>query len=146
MDDETTQNGSNEIAFIELATNIVSAYVANNSLPSAELPTLLASLYAAVAGLENAPAATETSNEKLTPAQIRKSIKPDGLVSFIDGKSYKTLKRHLTKHGHTPDSYRERYGLPRDYPIVAASYSEMRATFARSSGLGQGGRKEIAAE
>jgi predicted transcriptional regulator len=146
MEDETTQPAFNENEFIELTAKIVSAYVTNNRLPAAELPALVLSVYAAVAGLENAPASAETPIEKLTPAQIRKSIKHDGLVSFIDGKSYKTLKRHLTKHGHTPDSYREHYGLPRDYPIVAASYSETRATLARSSGLGHGRMRAAAAE
>jgi predicted transcriptional regulator len=79
--------------------------------------------------------------EKPTPAQIRKSITPEALISFIDGKPYKTLKRHLTGNGMTIEEYRERYGLPRDYPSTAASYSEMRAALAKSFGLGQQRRK-----
>ena len=72
---------------------------------------------------------------------MRRSIVHDGIKSFIDGKSYKTLKRHLTKHGMTPDSYRVRYGLPADYPMVAQSYSETRSSLAKSLGLGvPGGR------
>jgi len=146
MDDEMTLTESSGAEFIELAVNIVSTYVANNSLPSAELPMLLSSVHAAIAGLEDAPASADTEQDMPTAAQIRKSIKPDGIVSFIDGKSYKTLKRHLTKHGHTPESYRQRYGLPRDYPVVAASYSESRASIAKRLGLGRPGRRAAAAE
>ncbi|MDP4006387.1 MucR family transcriptional regulator [Methylobacterium sp. NEAU K] len=146
MEDEMTQTGSSGIEFVELAASIVSAYVANNSLPSAELPTLLSSVHAAIAGLGDASASAEPEQDMPTATQIRKSIKPDGIVSFIDGKSYKTLKRHLTKHGHTPESYRERYGLPRDYPIVAANYSESRATIAKSLGLGRSVARAAAAK
>ena len=79
--------------------------------------------------------------EKPSPAQIRKSVRPDGIVSFIDGKTYKTLKRHLTSHGLDPRSYRERYGLPADYPMVAPSYAEKRSQLAKQIGLGvPGGR------
>jgi predicted transcriptional regulator len=146
MDDETTLTEANKTDFVALTAEIVSAYVANNPLPPAELPTLLSSVHAAIAGLDDATASSEPEQEIPTAAQIRRSIKPGGIVSFIDGKSYKTLKRHLTKHGHTPESYRERYGLPRDYPIVAASYSESRANIAKSLGLGRGGRTAAAAE
>ncbi|MCJ2040906.1 MucR family transcriptional regulator, partial [Methylobacterium sp. J-059] len=68
-----------------------------------------------------------TSPEKPTPAQIRKSVTPDGMVSFEDGKTYKTMKRHLTLRGLTPESYRAKYGLPSDYPIVSAAYSAKRS-------------------
>ena len=83
-------------------------------------------------------------SERPTPAQIRKSIRPDGLVSFIDGKSYKTLKRHLTKHGLDPQSYRDRFGLPSDYPTTSANYSAQRSALAKSLGLGQPGRAQQA--
>ncbi len=73
----------------------------------------------------------------MTPAQIRKSIQQDGLVSFIDGKSYQTLKRHLGKHGLDMPAYRQRYGLPADYPSTAPGYSERRSALARSLGLGR---------
>ncbi|GJE13259.1 hypothetical protein FOHLNKBM_4322 [Methylobacterium longum] len=77
--------------------------------------------------------------EKATPSVIRKSIQPDGIVSFIDGKTYKTLKRHLNSHGFSPRGYRERYGLPADYPMVASSYAEQRSQIARAIGLGRSG-------
>ncbi|SFU97489.1 ROS/MUCR transcriptional regulator protein [Methylobacterium sp. UNCCL125] len=66
-------------------------------------------------------------------------MRPDGLVSFVDGKTYKTLKRHLTAHGLHPQSYRERYGLPADYPMVAHNYAEQRSQIAKTIGLGRAG-------
>ena len=75
--------------------------------------------------------------EKPTAAEIRKSITPDALISFIDGKPYKTLKRHLTGHGLDPQSYRLRYSLPADYPMVAANYATKRSELAKSLGLGR---------
>lgn len=133
------------IDYIEITTDIVSAYLTRNHVPVAELPGLLASVHAAFAGLGQGAETPEPAAEKSTPAQIRKSITPDALISFIDGKPYKTLKRHLTKHGLTMDEYRERYGLPRDYPSTAASYSEQRSALAKSLGLGQQ-RRTVAAK
>ncbi|MDP4022435.1 MucR family transcriptional regulator [Methylobacterium sp. NEAU 140] len=126
-----------------MAGDIVSAYVSNNPVRPADLPELIASVHAAVAGLASgqpAGAAAEAV-EKPTPAQIRKSITPDALISFIDGKGYKTLKRHLTSNGLSPETYRERFGLPRDYPMVAAAYTERRSALARSIGLGRPGAR-----
>ena len=80
-----------------------------------------------------------TGVEKPSAAQIRKSLLHDGIVSFVDGKTYKTLKRHLTSHGLDSQSYRERYGLPADYPMVAPSYAEQRSALAKAIGLGQPG-------
>ncbi|MCJ2099300.1 MucR family transcriptional regulator [Methylobacterium sp. E-046] len=124
-----------------LTTNLVSAYVSNNRVPPAELPALIASMHAALGGLGRGDATQAPPTQKLTAAQIRKSITPDALISFIDGKPYKTLKRHLTVNGMTIEQYRERYGLPRDYPSTAASYSAMRAEFARNAGLGRNRKK-----
>ncbi|GJE31167.1 hypothetical protein LDDCCGHA_1343 [Methylobacterium oxalidis] len=134
--------------FVELAADIVSAYVTNNSLPVAELPALIASVHAALNGLATgAPQATaEEVAEKATPSQIRKSITPDALVSFIDGKPYKTLKRHLAGHGLDPHTYRQRYGLPSDYPMVAASYAAQRSELAKAIGLGRPGARTAEAE
>ena len=126
---------------IALTADIVSAYVSNNRVPLAEMPALLVNVHAAVAGLGSPPAIVEPSSAKPTRAQIRKSITPDALISFIDGKPYKTLKRHLTGNGMTIDDYRERFGLPPDYPSTAASYSEQRSALAKSLGLGQQRRK-----
>lgn len=127
----------------ELAGDIVAAYVSNNSVPIAELPSLIQSVHNAVRGLTSGSALGAVTSapdaEKPSAAQIRKSVRADGIVSFIDGKAYKTLKRHLTANGHDPHSYRDRYGLPADYPMVAASYAEQRSALAKAIGLGQPG-------
>jgi predicted transcriptional regulator len=136
VDDNISVFEASETNFIDLTADIVAAYVSKNSVRPADLPALLADVHAAIAGLNSAPASAEPKVEKLTPSQIRKSITPDALISFIDGKPYKTLKRHLTGNGMTMDDYRERYGLPRDYPSVAASYSEQRSKLALALGLG----------
>ncbi|POR39916.1 MucR family transcriptional regulator [Methylobacterium sp. V23] len=135
-----SENSENQATnLIELAGDIVSAYVSNNSVPTSELPALIKGIHAALVGLANGTvqAAPEAEIEKPTAAQIRKSVMPDGIVSFLDGKTYKTLKRHLTAHGFDPQGYRQRYGLPADYPMVAPSYAEKRSTLAKSIGLGR---------
>ena len=132
----TEDNGAN-IDTYTLVTDIIAAYVSNNRVPVAELPKLIAMVHTAVDSLSNKAAAAEPEADKPTPVQIRKSITHDALVSFIDGKRYKTLKRHLTKHGLTPNAYRAQYSLPIDYPMVAPSYSEKRSALATSLGLGR---------
>jgi predicted transcriptional regulator len=129
---------------IDLATDIVAAYVSNNRVPTAELPALIANIYSALNGLSQGGASEASAVEKPTPAQIRKSVTPDALISFINGKPYKTLKRHLSTHGMTVEEYRQRFGLPRDYPTTAANYSEQRSALAKSLGLGQQRRKAAA--
>lgn len=132
-----TQNADH----IGLAVEIVSAYVSNNSIPPSDLQALVTSVHAALISLSKTPASEAQAVEKLTPAQIRKSITHDNLISFEDGKPYKTLRRHLTLRGLTPESYREKWGLPRDYPMTAPSYSAQRSELARALGLGQQRRK-----
>ncbi|MCJ2014283.1 MucR family transcriptional regulator [Methylobacterium sp. J-076] len=137
----TGQADDNTIEFIEMTGEIVAAYVSHNHVAAGDLPALIATVHASLAGFGKGGAATKTEepSEKLSPAQIRKSVQPEGIVSFIDGKTYKTLKRHLTSHGLDPDSYRERFGLPADYPMVALAYSEKRSSLAKSLGLGRPG-------
>ncbi|MCJ2055775.1 MucR family transcriptional regulator [Methylobacterium sp. J-048] len=141
MDDMIEISEVENVDLIELTTGIVSAYVSNNHVQGAELATLIASTHAALSGIGQGSATAAPAAEKLTPSQIRKSITHDALISFGDGKPYKTLRRHLTIRGLTAEAYRERYGLPRDYPMTAASYSEQRSALARSFGLGQQRRK-----
>ncbi|MCJ2063965.1 MucR family transcriptional regulator [Methylobacterium sp. J-088] len=126
---------------IELAVDIVAAYVSNNSVPSTELPGLIDVVHTALSHLVTTGQGSNGPAEKLTPAQIRKSITRDHIVSFEDGKRYKTLRRHLTLRGLSPEAYRAKWGLPRDYPMTAASYSEQRSELARALGLGQQRRK-----
>jgi predicted transcriptional regulator len=130
---------------VEQAAGIVAAYVAHNSVPAAELPRLIATVHAALAGLGQEPTLAATATSKLTSAQIRRSITADALVSFEDGKPYRTLRRHLTTRGLTPEAYRAKWGLPSDYPMVAASYSQQRSTLAQSLGLGRMRRRPAAA-
>ena len=137
--DEQAETQSTDI--VELAADLVAAYVSNNNVPISELPGVIASIHATLSGLGNAAPTVPAGPEKATPAQVRKSITPDAIISFIDGKGYKTLKRHVTKAGLTMEEYRTRYGLPSDYPSTAASYSAQRSELARSLGLGQQRRK-----
>jgi len=128
--------------FIGIAVDIVSSYVANNSVQRPDLPSMIASVHAALQGLA-APKQEET--EKRQPAiPIRKSVTPDFLISLEDGKKYKSLKRHLGKLGLTPSEYREKWGLPADYPMVAPSYAAKRSELAKRLGLGQQRKKTTA--
>ncbi len=119
-----------------LAVQLLSAYVSNNTVPSNELAGLIHSTKAALAG---DPAVVEPTPAEHVPATtVRKSLaSPDHIVSMIDGKPYKTLKRHLSSHGLTPAEYRDRYKLPNDYPMVAPGYSEHRRAVAQRLGLGR---------
>jgi predicted transcriptional regulator len=128
--------------FASITADIVSSYVANNSVHRGDLPTVIASVHAALLGLTT-PKQEEC--DKPQPAvSIRKSITPDFLISLEDGKKYKTLKRHLGTLGLTAEEYRAKWGLPGDYPMVAPNYALRRSELARSSGLGQQRRKAAA--
>ena len=134
------------IDFLELAGDVVSAYVSNNRVLAAELPAVIGDVHATLVRLANGSTVSASAHPKaemLTPAQIRKSITPDGLISFLDGKPYKTLKRHLFGHDLDPAGYRLRFGLPGDYPMVAPSYAAKRSELAKSTGLGRIRKQEV---
>jgi predicted transcriptional regulator len=132
----------------ELVAEVAAAYFANSHVGVSEIPNVVSQIAQSLSSIgapapEATPAeapAEEPQQRKLTSAQIRKSITPDHLISFEDNKPYKTLKRHLTGRGLTPEQYREKYSLPRDYPMVAPNYSAARSEMARNVGLGQKGR------
>ncbi|TWG95053.1 MucR family transcriptional regulator [Mesorhizobium sp. J18] len=128
---------------IGLTAEIVAAYVSNNPVPVNELSRIIADTHAAVSGLQAGGA--PVVEEKPAPAvPIKKSVTPDFIICLEDGKKFKSLKRHLATHYNmTPEQYREKWGLPRDYPMVAPSYSAKRSALAKSSGLG---RKPVIAE
>jgi predicted transcriptional regulator len=130
-------------AAVKRTAEIVEAYVSNNHVAPSEIPTLIANVHRQVCALSGGAAmaaAPEAADiERPTAAEIRRSIREDGIMSFIDGRSYKTLKRHLTAHGLTPSRYKEMYGLPTDYPMVAPSYSAQRSALAKDIGLGRPG-------
>ena len=129
--------GENQAELVGLTVDIVTAYVAGNSVRDGDLPRLIADTHAALAGLS--AKLGEDPAEEFTPAvSVRKSIaNRDVIISMIDGKPYRTLKRHLSTHGLTPDEYRARYDLPASYPMVAPSYSERRREVAMRLGLGR---------
>src|SRR5918997_6991967 len=129
--------------FTALTAEVVSAYVANNSLRPADIPDLIESVHRAIQGL-SAPQQAEPEKRE-PPVPIKKSITPEFLISLEDGRRYKSLKRHLTGRGLSPEQYREKWGLPRDYPMVAPNYAKQRSELARASGLGQLRRKGAAA-
>lgn len=121
---------------LEQVTEIVSAFVSKNSISPADLPKLIAETHQALRSLSDAE--VQPVAEQLKPAvPIRRSITPDFIICLDDGKKYKSLKRHLSVLGMTPDEYRAKWGLPSDYPMVAANYAATRSALAKSSGLGR---------
>ncbi|GHD24013.1 MucR family transcriptional regulator [Tianweitania populi] len=135
MNEDTTTVSAD---LIKLAAEIVAAYVSNNSVPASELPGLIASTHAAIAGLTSGTAVEQLEEKPVPAVSIRKSVTPDFLICLEDGKKFKSLKRHLSTHyGLTPDAYRQKWNLPSDYPMVAPNYSASRSALARSVGLGR---------
>ncbi len=125
---------------VELTSDIVSAYVANNKISMGELPEVISAVHSALRGLDEKK---QPEPEKLTPiVPIKKTITPDFLISLEDGRKYKSLKRHLSGRGLTPADYREKWGLARDYPMVAPNYAKQRSDLAKALGLGQQRRKK----
>jgi predicted transcriptional regulator len=116
--------------------DIVAAFVGNNTVPTAELPALIASVHASLSSL-GAPQ-PEAVVELVPAVPVRKSITPDYIVCLEDGRKLKSLKRHLlAAFGLTPEAYREKWGLPKDYPMVAPNYAAARSELAKRIGLGQ---------
>ena len=132
---------SGESSYIQLTANIVSAYVSNNTVSSAEIPNLIAQVYSALMRISSGQVATPA--EPLKPAvAVKRSVTPEYIVCLEDGKKFKSLKRHLrTKYGITPEQYREKWGLPADYPLVAPNYAAARSQLAKQMGLGQQRRR-----
>jgi predicted transcriptional regulator len=125
------------IALAEMTSEVVAAYVAKNHIQASELPNLIASVHAAFGGLGK-PVEPEAPAEPLKPAvPIRKSITDDYIISLEDGRKLKSMKRYLAGLGMTPAQYREKWGLPHDYPMVAPAYAAKRSELAKSLGLGR---------
>jgi predicted transcriptional regulator len=135
--------GDHTTSFIELTANIVSAYVSNNPVPAADIPTLINQIHSAL--MQVSAGRADVAAEPLRPAvSIKKSITPDHLVCLEDGKKFKSLRRHLrSQYNMTPEQYREKWGLPPDYPMVAPNYAAARSQLAKQMGLGQ--QREIIA-
>ncbi|MEP9366787.1 MucR family transcriptional regulator [Xanthobacter sp. VNH20] len=135
MTDES--NSALNAIYVELAAEIVAAYVSNNSVAASEIASLIETVHTSISNL------TQTAKEPevvpLTPAvSVRKSVTPDYIICLEDGKQFKSLKRHLrTRYDLTPEEYRAKWGLPSDYPMVAPNYAAARSELAKASGLGQ---------
>jgi len=126
---------------IELAADIVSAYVSNNSVPAGDLPGLINEVYGALMRVGSGVVVEPVEAPK--PAiSVRKSVTNDFIICLEDGKKFKSLKRHLrTQYGLSPEEYREKWGLAPDYPMVAPNYAKARSTLAKQMGLGQQRRR-----
>ncbi|MFO1129101.1 MAG: MucR family transcriptional regulator [Rhodospirillales bacterium] len=131
---------SNLSEMLELTTEIVAAHVGNNPVPASELPTLIQDVYKTLASVGT----VQAPSEKLKPAvPVKRSVFPDYIVCLEDGKKLKMLKRHLkTSYNMTPEEYRERWGLPPEYPMVAPNYAKHRSALAKEIGLGTSRRGE----
>ncbi|HEX7760877.1 MAG TPA: MucR family transcriptional regulator [Caulobacteraceae bacterium] len=128
-------------AIIQMTTDIVSAYLGQNRIAVADLPAFIRTVHDSLAGVAGGVA--EPVVEKREPAvSVRRSITPDFLICLEDGRKFKSLKRHLrTKYGISPEEYRAKWGLPKDYPMVAPNYAAARSDLAKKMGLGSGGRQ-----
>ena len=124
---------------LKLTADIVAAHVFNNKLPANELPQLIAQVHASLTDTGGASG----EQQRLSPAvPVKKSVTADYIVCLEDGKKLKMLKRHLkTSYDITPEQYRERWGLPADYPMVAPNYAKKRSQLAKKIGLGKRGKK-----
>ena len=137
-----------------MTARIVAAFVGNNSLPRAELPAFIQAVHAGLARLTSGKsviAAPEAPTTPVPAVSVRKSITPDYLICLDDGLKFKALRRHLANLGMTPEQYRAKWSLPKDYPMVAANYAAVRSAMAKQIGLGQkrrdaGGKNASAVE
>jgi predicted transcriptional regulator len=129
--------------FVHLAAEIAAAFLANNAIAPAEIPSLLKSIHSSLREIAGgAGSGAQAPVEVIAPPKpavpINKTVSPDHIVCLEDGQSFRSLKRHLgTAHGMTPQQYREKWGLPSDYPMVAPNYAEARSEMAKKIGLGQ---------
>ncbi len=132
----------NKNALIDMTAEIVSAYVGNNEITAAELPGLIQQVYISLADVSQGVIVSE--NEPLKPAiAVKRSVSNDYIVCLEDGKKFKSLKRHLRAHyDMSPDEYRTKWGLPKDYPMVAPNYAQARSNLAKQMGLGQKSRRK----
>jgi len=126
---------------LDMTVEIVSAFVGNNSVPASELPSLIQSIHQALSSISTGEE-TKVEAPKEPAVSVKKSVSNDFIVCLEDGRKFKSLKRHLrTKYGMSPEDYRAKWNLPKDYPMVAPSYAKQRSELAKEMGLGQGGRQ-----
>lgn len=140
---ETTQSAS-EPNFVELTAEVVAAYVMHNSIQRGDLAELISSVHQSLTNLGR-PVVPPPAEKPVPAVPVKRSVSPDYIVSLEDGRRYKSLKRHLSGRGLTPEGYREKWGLPPDYPMVAPNYAKQRSELAKSMGLGRQRRREAPA-
>lgn len=134
----TEESSSNDL--LALTTEIVAAHVSNNTVSVNDLPTLINQVYQSLATIGQSPVVTSERPQPAVP--VKRSVHPDYIICLEDGKKLKMLKRHLrSRYNLTPDQYRNKWGLPADYPMVAPNYADQRSAFAKQIGLGRSGRK-----
>ena len=126
-----------DLALVELTTEIVSAYVANNPVPANELAALIESVHRTMIGLGGQQPEPETEQPQKPAVNPKRSVFDDYIVCLDDGKKFKSMRRHLMKLGMTPEEYRAKWNLPHDYPMVAPAYAKARSDMAKSMGLGR---------
>jgi predicted transcriptional regulator len=135
-EEELTMDGAGQPGLVELTAKIVSAYVSNNTVVAGDLPQLISDTHAALSRATGRIAAPERE-EPRPKVPVKKSVMPDHIVCLEDGKKFKSLKRHLRTHYNlSPEEYREKWGLPHDYPMVAPNYARARSDLAKKMGLG----------
>ena len=132
---KNTEAGSDDAKFLELTTQIVSAFVGKNAIGASDLPGLISTVHDCLVGLETSESKAATAKPAVS---IKKSITEDYLICLEDGEKFKSLRRHLrSKYDMSPEEYREKWGLPYVYPMVAPSYARQRSKLAKEMGLGQ---------
>lgn len=132
------QQGPSQQLLVELTADIVAAYVSNHMVQVSDLTTLIADVHQALNNTTSPTPVPAVVEKPKPPVPIRKSIEDDYLICLEDGQKFKSLKRHLMTHYNmTPEEYREKWGLPADYPMVAPAYAEARSRLAKEMGLGQ---------
>lgn len=123
---------------VDLTVNVVTSYLSNNHLAADQVGGLIESIHSSLASARKGqPDEIVAPVEKMTAAQARKLITPGGIVSLIDNRLFKSMRRHISTHGYTPESYREAFGLPADFPMVHPDYAASRSALAKSMGLGR---------
>ena len=137
-------DGGGRSDYVALTAEIVSAYVSNNTVAAADIPSLIAQVHGALSRVSNG--AADGATEAPKPAiSLKRSVTPEYIVCLEDGKKFKSLKRHLrTQYNMTPEQYREKWNLPVDYPMVAPNYAAARSELAKQMGLGQQRRRRAA--
>lgn len=139
---EEDHKGHAKASLLNIVSDIVASYVSNNSVRAGDLGEIIGTVHSALTGLTSPQTAPVLEEVKNPAVSIKKSITSDYLICLDDGKQFKSLKRHLRSAYHmSPEDYRAKWNLPRDYPMVAPAYAAKRSAFAKQSGLGQGGRK-----